>query len=94
MIAGEAIGKSGDAQAIELSIDNTRLAGYAFYEHGALARAVFINSRAHFANATRSVIHVGLDFSGTSTTKPAKAHVKRLAIGYVFTLHYTWKMLE
>ncbi|KAF9024934.1 glycoside hydrolase family 79 protein [Hymenopellis radicata] len=81
VIAGEAIGKTGGAQAVEVPIDNTRLAGYAFYEHGALARAVFINSRAHFANATRSVIHVGLDYAGSSTAKPTTAHVKRLAIG-------------
>ncbi|KAF8920139.1 hypothetical protein CPB85DRAFT_1273623 [Mucidula mucida] len=79
VVAGEAVGRSGNTQAVEIPIDNPRLAGYAFYEHGALVKAVLINSQAHFANATRSVNHVGFDSSGT--TKPAKAHVKRLAIG-------------
>ncbi len=81
VVAGEAVGRSGNTQAVEIPIDNPRLAGYAFYEHGALVKAVLINSQAHFANATRSVNHVGFDSSGT--TKPAKAHVKRLAIGCV-----------
>ncbi len=34
IIIGEALGDSGQTQAVELSIDNSRIAGYAFYEEG------------------------------------------------------------
>ncbi len=79
VIIAEATGKSGTTQVIELEIDNPRLAGYAFYEHGHLARAVFINSEAYFGNATRSSI-LDLEFASIGRTKLV---VKRLDIKWV-----------
>ncbi|KAJ7475688.1 glycoside hydrolase family 79 protein [Mycena latifolia] len=82
IIAAEAIGDSGQAQAVELSINNTRASGFAFYEGGALKRAVFINSLAFLAGTTnRTSIHLDLSFSG-SGTKPTSFSVKRLIIGH------------
>ncbi|KAJ7178604.1 glycoside hydrolase family 79 protein [Mycena crocata] len=82
IIAAEAIGDSGETQALELTINNTRLSGYAFYEGGALKRAVFINSLAFLAGATnRTSVHLDLSFSG-SGVKPTTFSVKRLVIGH------------
>jgi hypothetical protein len=46
IIAAEAIGSSGSTYVSELFVDDPRVSGYAFYEGGVLARAVFINSSA------------------------------------------------
>ncbi|KAJ6544815.1 glycoside hydrolase family 79 protein [Mycena vulgaris] len=82
IIAAEAIGNSGQTQAMELSISNSRISGYAFYEGGALKRAVFINSLAFLKGATtRTSTHLDLSFSG-SGTKPTTFSVKRLVIGH------------
>ncbi|KAJ7464179.1 glycoside hydrolase family 79 protein [Mycena latifolia] len=82
IIAAEAIGDSGQTQTVELSINNTRVSGFAFYEGRALKRAVFINSLAFFAGAmNRTSIHLDLSFSG-SGTKPTSFSVKRLIIGH------------
>ncbi|KAJ7674198.1 hypothetical protein B0H17DRAFT_1208221 [Mycena rosella] len=91
IIAAEAIGDSGRTQAVELSISNTRISGYAFYEGGALKRAVFINSLAFLAGATnRTSTHLDLTFSG-SGTKPKSFSVKRLVIGHADdTSGLTW----
>ncbi len=82
IIIGEALGDSGQTQAVELSIDNSRIAGYAFYEEGVLVRAVLINSQAYLKAQTtpRSSIHLDLDFSGNGQP-PTAIQVKRLAIG-------------
>jgi hypothetical protein len=42
IIAAEAIRSSGSTQAVELSINNAQIAGYALYEYGILVRVVFI----------------------------------------------------
>ncbi|KAJ7274489.1 glycoside hydrolase family 79 protein [Mycena haematopus] len=82
IIAAEAIGDSGDTHAVELNINNTRISGYAFYESGALKRAVFINSLAFTTGTTnRTSTHLDLTFSG-SGTKPTSFSVKRLVIGH------------
>ncbi|KAF7374972.1 Glycoside hydrolase family 79 protein [Mycena sanguinolenta] len=57
IIAAEAIGDSGDTQALEININNTRISGYAFYESGALKRAVFINSLAFTTGQTKQDEH-------------------------------------
>lgn len=83
IVAAEAIGHSGQTQATELIIDDARISGYAFYESGALKRAVFINSLAFLQGATnRTSAHLDLSFSGTGT-KPTAFSVKRLVIGCV-----------
>lgn len=83
IIIGEALGDSGQTQAVELSIDNSRIAGYAFYEEGVLVRAVLINSQAYLKAQTtpRSSIHLDLGFSGNGQL-PTAIQVKRLAIGH------------
>ncbi|KAJ7837920.1 glycoside hydrolase family 79 protein [Mycena leptocephala] len=82
IVAAEAIGHSGQTQATELIIDDARISGYAFYERGALKRAVFINSLAFLQGATnRTSTHLDLSFSGTGT-KPTAFSVKRLVIGH------------
>ncbi|KAJ7104297.1 glycoside hydrolase family 79 protein [Mycena belliarum] len=82
IIAAEAIGDSQQTQAIELSISNTRISGYAFYEVGTVKRAVFINSLAFLSGATnRTSVHLDLSFSG-SGARPTTFSVKRLVIGH------------
>jgi len=82
IVAAEAIGHSGQTQATELTIDDARISGYAFYESGALKRAVFINSLAFLQGETnRTSTHLDLSFSGTGT-KPTAFSVKRLVIGH------------
>ncbi|KAG6820481.1 hypothetical protein H0H93_016543 [Arthromyces matolae] len=82
IVAAEAIGSSGDSRVIELSIDNSRVAGYAFYEGSKLVRAVFINSNAYLSSTSgsRSSVHLDLRFTG-SDAAPSLIAVKRLAIG-------------
>ncbi|KAJ6514067.1 glycoside hydrolase family 79 protein [Mycena vulgaris] len=82
VVAAEAIGRSGQTQVTELIIDDARISGYAFYENGALKRAVFINSLAFLQGATnRTSAHLDLSFSGTGT-EPTAFSVKRLVIGH------------
>ncbi|KAJ8073455.1 hypothetical protein PM082_011731 [Marasmius tenuissimus] len=83
IIVAEAIGKSGNTQIAEIPIDNDRIAGYGFYENGALARAVFLNSQAFLeesGDSTRPSIHLDFDIPGSDG--PTDMTVKRLAIGH------------
>jgi hypothetical protein len=81
IIAAEAIGNSGSTAAVELSVNNSRIAGYAFYESGSLVRAVFINSQAYLTgDESRGSVHIDLKFGG-SGSPPLNMSVKRLAIG-------------
>jgi hypothetical protein len=82
IIAAEAIGNTGSSKAVELSIDNARLSGYAFYENNKLVRALLINSKAYFAGAERTSIHVDLSFAGQGRRAPKGVCIKRLAIRY------------
>ncbi|KZV62776.1 glycoside hydrolase family 79 protein [Peniophora sp. CONT] len=75
IIAAEAIGTSGATTISELTLNNPQLSGYAFYENGALKRALFINLVAFNGDgATRSAVHVALAGSTGNIT------VKRLSI--------------
>lgn len=66
--------------AVELSINNSHVAGYAFYEDDILVRAVFINSEAFLAGDTsRGCVHIDLNFGG-SGFMPRSMFVKRLSI--------------
>ncbi|KAJ7634965.1 glycoside hydrolase family 79 protein [Roridomyces roridus] len=82
IIIAEAIGSSGSTQVVELTINDSRMAGYAFYESGTLKRAVFINSLAWLSTSTgtRPSTHVSLAFSGGSGS--TSFTVKRLVIGH------------
>lgn len=81
IVAGEAIGSSGDTQSTEIVINNSRVSGYAFFDGGKLARAVFINSEAFFAGSStpRTSVHLNFTFDGANA--PTTITVKRLAIG-------------
>ncbi|KAJ7650426.1 glycoside hydrolase family 79 protein [Roridomyces roridus] len=84
IIAAEAIGSNSDAgrSVLEVNVNDSRIAGYAFYEGDQLARAVFINSLAFFNGATnRSSTHIDLSFTG-SDSAPTSFSVKRLVIGF------------
>ncbi|KDR78988.1 hypothetical protein GALMADRAFT_63807 [Galerina marginata CBS 339.88] len=91
IIAAEAIGSSGATHAIELSINNTRASGYAFYEGTKLVRVVLINSQAFFSTDTtaRSSLHIDLTFTGTEA--PTTMSVKRLFVPHADdTTGLTW----
>ncbi|KAJ7746112.1 glycoside hydrolase family 79 protein [Mycena maculata] len=92
IIIAEAIGDSGDTQVAELSISDTRLSGYAFYESGSLQRAIFINSLAYLTTTTtaRPSTHVNLSFSGSGNA-PTSFSVKRLIINHADDVsNLTW----
>ena len=81
LVIGEAIGTSGSTQAVELTINNTFVSGYAFFEDKQLKRAVLINSQAFLTSSgtARSSVNITLSFSGSGTT-PSQVDVKRLKI--------------
>ncbi|KAJ7069968.1 glycoside hydrolase family 79 protein [Mycena amicta] len=76
LVAAEAIGTSGCTTAVELDIADDQVSGYAFYEEGALKRAVLISHKMFFAGsgAARGVKNISLS-SGQDTVL-----VKRLFI--------------
>lgn len=79
IITAEAIGLSGTTQAVEISIDDDTIAGYAFYEGGCLVRAILINSQAFLqGETTRGSVHVNLAID----SNPLMMTIKRLSIGY------------
>ncbi|KAF7975738.1 hypothetical protein HWV62_8721 [Athelia sp. TMB] len=91
IIAAEAIGASGATSSVELAINNPYLAGYAFYEGGALARVLLINSKAYLTstNTARGSLKINLDF--TKGTAPKTMRIKRLTIGHADdTSGLTW----
>lgn len=88
IIAAEAIGNTGSAHAVELSIANSRIAGYAFYEGGKLVRAILINSQAYLANnasGSRGTIHVNVNLGNSTGSAPSTMSIKRLTIGCVLS---------
>ena len=95
IIVAEAIGNTGSARAVELSIDDTHVAGYAFYEGRKLVRAVLINSQAYLANnatGCRGTIHVNIQLDNSTGVAPFVMTIKRLAIGCV--LIFCWACLR
>jgi len=91
IIAAEAIGKSTTTRAVELSINDERMSGYAFYSGNKLVRAVLINSLAYLSTTTgtRSSTLVKLNLSGSGA--PTEMTVKRLAIPHAdATSGLTW----
>ncbi|KAJ7505507.1 glycoside hydrolase family 79 protein [Mycena galericulata] len=63
LVAAEAIGSSGTSTSVELTFADDEVSGYAFYEHGALKRAVLINHTMFFAGGAvpRGVKHIALE---------------------------------
>ncbi|KAL0563321.1 hypothetical protein V5O48_018750, partial [Marasmius crinis-equi] len=91
IIAAEAIGNSGSTQIVEVAVDETGVAGYAFYENGKLARALFIDSEVFLSTSSdspRSSVHLDLDFDSEGITSFT---AKRLAIRHADDLSgLTW----
>lgn len=82
IIAAEAIGSSGTAQAVEIATDENDVSGYAIFEYGRLSKAVFINTIAYFAGAgARNATHIDFSFTGSGYTAN-EMRVKTLKIGY------------
>jgi len=82
IIAAEAIGSSGATKAIEISVDDSTISGYAFFEKDRLVRAVLINSAAFLSGQrTRASTHLTITFTGSGAA-PTTITIKRLAIGY------------
>lgn len=82
IIAAEAIGSSGNAQIVEISVNATDISGYAVFEYGTLARAVFLNNVAYLPGAgVRNSTHINIDLSGTGWAAQ-QMKVKRLNIPY------------
>ncbi|TDL25602.1 glycoside hydrolase family 79 protein [Rickenella mellea] len=83
LIANEAIGKSGSSKIVELNINDTRVSGYAFFEHENLKHAVLINSEAFTTSSTgpRTSKNITLSFTGDGTERKTMT-VKRLAINF------------
>jgi len=88
IITAEAMGRSGSTQAVEISIDDDSIAGYAFYEAGLLVRAILINSQAFLqGETTRGSVHINLAID----SNPQMMTIKRLSIGYADdTSGVTW----
>ncbi|KAE9403649.1 hypothetical protein BT96DRAFT_936280 [Gymnopus androsaceus JB14] len=83
IVAAEAIGKSGDTQISELSIDNPQISGYAFFEGGKAKRLIIINHTPYFiadaeAGTVRPVANVQIDFPEGCNTR--NIQVKKLDI--------------
>ncbi|KAK7032967.1 glycoside hydrolase family 79 protein [Favolaschia claudopus] len=81
VIAAELRGSQAKVQISEISIDHPQIAGYVAFEGSKLVRAVFINSKAFFAeSANRTSVH--LDFALDGPSPPRTMTIKRLAIGH------------
>ncbi|KAH0833145.1 glycoside hydrolase family 79 protein [Lanmaoa asiatica] len=91
IVAAEAIGSTGSAQVVEIPVNATDISGYAVFEYGNLARAVFINSAAYLpSGGVRTTTHINIDFSGSGLTV-REMKVKKLNITYAnATSGITW----
>jgi len=89
------------ARALELTIENPRVAAYAFYSpvegnNWKVSRLLLINSQAHFRNTTsKGKVHIDLSFSSVNSTNgivpPRNMTIKRLAIPFADdTAGITW----
>ncbi|KAI0666081.1 glycoside hydrolase family 79 protein [Trametes maxima] len=65
LLINSLIGRTGTAQIVELSVDDSNVSGYAAFEHGRLVRAAFINLHAWLVSSTgtRPSVHINLDFA-------------------------------
>ncbi|PCH41758.1 glycoside hydrolase family 79 protein [Wolfiporia cocos MD-104 SS10] len=84
------VGSSGSAQIVELDVADNNTSGYAAFEDGQLARAVFVNLHAWVTNSTgtRPVVHINLDFANGTATQ---ATARRLVIQHADdTANLTW----
>ena len=92
LVVNTFIGDSGAARIVELTVDEPDITGYAAFEGGELARAVFVNLDAWVVNSTgtRPSTHIDLSFvNGTASGSTAAA--RRLVINHADdTQNLTW----
>lgn len=82
IIAAEAIGSTGSTQVVEIPVNSTDISGYAVFEYGKLARAVFTNNVAYLpGGGVRNTTHINIGFSGSGLAA-REMEVKRLNITY------------
>ncbi|KZT74569.1 glycoside hydrolase family 79 protein [Daedalea quercina L-15889] len=92
LVVDTLLGDSGAASIVELTVDEPDTSGYAVFEDGQLARAVFVNLNAWVANSTgtRPIVHIDLDFVNGSTMA-LTATAERLVINHADdTQNLTW----
>jgi len=93
LVVNTAVGReaaSGATTIVELELSAPNLSGYAIYETGKLARAVFVNLNAWLRSdegiRERSVYHIDLGFTATDTAETISSargvRIKRLDIEY------------
>ncbi|KZT13293.1 glycoside hydrolase family 79 protein [Laetiporus sulphureus 93-53] len=90
LVVDTLVGNSGAASIVELDVPENDTTGYAVYESGTLARAVFVNLNAWTTNSTgtRPVVHIDLDFAFGVVSS---ASARRLVINYADdTSNLTW----
>ncbi|OBZ65454.1 Beta-glucuronidase [Grifola frondosa] len=75
------VGRTGSAQLVELSVNDSNTSGYAAFEDGRLVRAAFVNLNAWLQSSTgdRPVVHIDLAFAGEGRQVTA-AQAARLVI--------------
>lgn len=80
ILVARAVGHDA-ARIVELTVPADNVSGYAIYENGRLARAVFVNLDAWLTTSTgtRPSVHLQLEF-GMGPAAPQTATVRRLTI--------------
>jgi len=81
ILVARAVGTTGSAKIVELTVSNSNVSGYAIYEGSKLVRAVFINLNAWLLSSTGTRPSVTLNFSFGSGG-PTTATGRRLVIGH------------
>ncbi|THH14807.1 hypothetical protein EW146_g5586 [Bondarzewia mesenterica] len=85
----EAIGPSGSTKAVELDVGSSYVSGYAFFDNGKLARAVFVNLKAFVGTGSRGTVKVMPEIVGSGA--PSTMVIKRLSIPFAnATKGVTW----
>ncbi|KAI0631256.1 glycoside hydrolase family 79 protein [Trametes polyzona] len=86
IVIGNLIGDTGAAQIVELPVNDADISGYASYENGKLARAVFVNLRAWLSGSTgpRPAVQLDLDSlnAGGASQQHQTVSVRRLKIAF------------
>ncbi|KAH9949137.1 glycoside hydrolase family 79 protein [Amylocystis lapponica] len=97
LVVNTLIGNSHHASIVELDVNDDNVSGYAAYENGLIARAVFINMHAWVADSTgtRPTVHLDFDFADFGRTSTMLGSlvptVRRLVIRYADdTQNLTW----
>ncbi|RXW18138.1 hypothetical protein EST38_g7719 [Candolleomyces aberdarensis] len=82
IIGAEAIGSHGSTRIAEMPVDDSRIAGYAFYEGDTLARVLLINSQPYFAPTGEGIFQTRPAIRVTLSTESSEFRIKRLSIPF------------